>query len=287
VHPGAAFDVLTYADFVAAARVSAPVLARSAELGVGQAILQAVEATIAQAGTNVNLGICLLLAPLAAVPLDQPIRSGIHAVLSGLTVEDARLVYEAIRLANPGGLGDAPQQDVREAPTQNLLDVMKLAAERDGIASEYARNFLLTTLVGTTWLKSFVHEFHQLSSIPAASPAAVDYTDWELATIHCQLSLMKVHSDTLIRRKCGDATYHEAACRAEFLLDSGGISSPNFSRSLSEFDAWLRADGHQRNPGTTADLIAAAWFIAIRDKAVVPPTKAEVLAHAARIQNGV
>ncbi len=287
VHPGASFDNLKYDDFVAAARVVAPVLAQAGELGVGRAVLKAVEATAAEAKTNVNLGICLLIAPLAAVPRDQPIRSGIHAVLSQLTVDDAKLVYEAIRLAKPGGLGNSQQQDVRNEPTQTLLDVMKLAAERDGIASEYARNFLLTTLVGTTWLKSFLHEFHQLNSLPAATPTNVNYTDWELATINCQLSLMKVHSDTLIRRKCGEAIYHEAACRAEYLLDSGGISSPNFSRSLNDFDHWLRADGHRRNPGTTADLIAAAWFIAIRDRVVAPPTKEEVLAHAMRIRNGV
>ena len=31
------------------------------------------------------------------------------------------------------------------------------------------------------------------------------------------------------------------------------------------FDRWLRADGHRRNPGTTADLVAATLFAAQRD----------------------
>jgi triphosphoribosyl-dephospho-CoA synthase len=93
-----------------------------------------------------------------------------------------------------------------------------------------------------------------------------------------------VQSDTLIRRKCGDVAYHETACRAEYLIKAGFEPSPHHWQALAEFDAWLRADGHRRNPGTTADLIAAIWFIAIREKMVVPPTKLEILAHAVRIR---
>ncbi len=33
------------------------------------------------------------------------------------------------------------------------------------------------------------------------------------------------------------------------------------SRLLDHTARWLRADGHRRNPGTTADLVAAALFI--------------------------
>ena len=37
------------------------------------------------------------------------------------------------------------------------------------------------------------------------------------------------------------------------------------TRALADFDFWLRSDGHRRNPGTTADLIAAALFAGLRD----------------------
>lgn len=287
VHPGASFDNLTFDDFVVAAKISAPILAQAGDLGVGRAVLEAVQATLAETGTNVNLGICLLIAPLAAVPQDQSIRSGIRTVLNRLTVEDAQQVYAAIRLAKPGGLGETAQQDVRDEPTQTLLEVMRLAADRDGIASEYAQGFLLTFLVATAWMKTFFHEIRHLEHVVAAVPEAAPFQDWEMATICSQLSLMKVHSDTLIRRKCGDAVYHEAACRAEFLVKAGVFSSPHASATLIDFDAWLRADGHRRNPGTTADLIAAAWFIALREGTVTPPTREEILRHAAQIRNAV
>src|SRR5262245_26748218 len=44
VHPGAAFADASYQDFCRAAEVSAPVLARAGELGVGPAVKQAVAA---------------------------------------------------------------------------------------------------------------------------------------------------------------------------------------------------------------------------------------------------
>jgi len=40
---------------------------------------------------------------------------------------------------------------------------------------------------------------------------------------------------------------------------------------LADFDFWLRSDGHRRNPGTTADLIAAALFVLLRDGLIDPP----------------
>src|SRR5689334_5869820 len=89
VHPGASFDDLTYDDFVAAARISAPILAQAKDLGVGRTVLEAVKATVAETGTNVNLGICLLIAPLAAAPQDQSLKSGVPSILHRLTVDDA------------------------------------------------------------------------------------------------------------------------------------------------------------------------------------------------------
>ena len=65
--------------------------------------------------TNTNLGMVLLLAPLAAVPDGVGLEEGIETVLEATTIDDARAVYRAIRLAQPGGLGDVPDQDVAES----------------------------------------------------------------------------------------------------------------------------------------------------------------------------
>ena len=77
VHPGAAFEDLTYDHFVTAADVAAATLPRAAEIGVGRAVLGCVEATVAACGTNVNLGSALLIGPLCAAPAGVPLADGV------------------------------------------------------------------------------------------------------------------------------------------------------------------------------------------------------------------
>src|SRR5262245_14287068 len=120
VHRTADFADLCYADFLAGAAAIRPIFDRAGELGVGASVLECVVETRKVARTNVNLGIVLLLAPLAAVPSDQPLRRGIGGVLQRLTIDDARAVYEAIRLAAPGGLGRVDEQDARHEPSEDL-----------------------------------------------------------------------------------------------------------------------------------------------------------------------
>ncbi len=247
VHPGASFADLTYADFIKSAEVSAPILA-TAE-GVGAAIYRSTVATREHVGSNSNLGILLLLAPLAAVPAEQSLADGIAGVLSGLTREDARWVYRAIRLAEAGGLGEVAEGDVSEEPTGTLVEMMQLAAARDRIASEYAAGFPITLEFGLPFLAG-VRDF---------------LADWEPAIIELHLWLMAEYPDTLIARKCGMEVAAESARRARTVLECGPLDRPPAAEKLKELDDWLRADEHRRNPGTTADLVAASLFAAFRE----------------------
>jgi triphosphoribosyl-dephospho-CoA synthase len=135
------FDDVSYLDFLTSAAAVAPVLATAAQRRVGATILEAVRATRRVAATNTNLGIVLLLAPLASVPPGEELRADLARVLDALDVSDAKAAYEAIRLAAPGGLGRAEKQDVADEPTQTLREVMALAAERDLVARQYAGGF--------------------------------------------------------------------------------------------------------------------------------------------------
>src|SRR5205823_6491464 len=149
---------LTYRDFVVSAEAIAPILARTAELGVGTAILGAVVATQKRVGRNTNLGVVLLLAPLAAVPRGVRLTDGIRDVLKGLSQDDAELAYRAIRLAHPGGMGQVEEQDIAGPPTMTLLEVMRLASDRDLVARQYAENFSLVLDFGMPYL-SQVEDF--------------------------------------------------------------------------------------------------------------------------------
>ena len=43
-----------------------------------------------------------------------------------------------------------------------------------------------------------------------------------------------------------------------------------FWGAVGELDFWLRSDGHRRNPGTTADWMAASLFVAMFNRDIDP-----------------
>jgi triphosphoribosyl-dephospho-CoA synthase len=255
VHPAAAFADMTYLDFVVSAVAIAPAMdAAAAGAPLGQTVLEAVRATRRLAPTNTNLGTILLLAPLAKVPGDRPLSVGIAEVLARLDADDARAVYEAIRLARPGGLGAAAQADVHGEAPADLVAAMRLAAERDLVARQYADNF--------AEVLDFV--VPRLRQGREAGQPLLD------VIVHVQLQTMLVFPDMLIARKCGEALARESAERAGEVLAAGSPGEGRYIAALAGFDAWLRADGHRRNPGTTADLIAAGLFAALREGMLDP-----------------
>src|SRR5207249_11040058 len=71
VHRGADFEDLTFTDFVVSSVAIGPAMEAAATIGVGRAVLEAVNATRACVATNTNLGMALLIAPLAAVPRSE------------------------------------------------------------------------------------------------------------------------------------------------------------------------------------------------------------------------
>jgi triphosphoribosyl-dephospho-CoA synthase len=256
VHRFRDFDDATYLDFLLSAAASAPVFEQTCARGVGPTVLDGVQRTRQVTSTNTNLGILLLLAPLAAVPREIPLADGIPAVLERLTLADARAVFSAIRLARPGGLGAAAEQDVAAEPTLPLREVMALAANRDGIARQYDNGFRDVFQVG----------------IPAL--LTPQHRDWPLETciISCHLSLLAACPDTLIARKRGVEEAQEASRFAARVLELGWPNCPEGQRSLLEFDEWLRAVKHERNPGTTADLVTACLFAALREDTMQVPS---------------
>ncbi|HEV8059324.1 MAG TPA: triphosphoribosyl-dephospho-CoA synthase [Gemmataceae bacterium] len=245
VHPGRAFDDLTHLDFLASAAAIVP--AMDADEPLGRTILQAVEATRAVVSTNANLGIILLLAPLAAATRASSLRAGVEAVLAATTVADSADVYRAIRLANPGGLGRAEQEDVRDEPSKPLRDVMTLAADRDLVARQYANGFREVWDAG----------------VPLLSDDWQKHGTLERAIVRCQLGLMAAFPDTLILRKAGSEVARLSSVRAADVLEPGWPETPASRRAFADFDAWLRADGRRRNPGATADLVTACLFVAL------------------------
>lgn len=250
VHRGADFVDLTFADFASAAVAIGPAMQRaSAGAAIGQSVYDAVVATRHFAATNVNLGIVLLVAPLAAATTAgrtlEALRVGLRNALDGLNSDDAAQVYAAIALANPGGMGRVAEADVAEAPPADLLHAMRSAADRDAIARQYANGFADLF----DWI------------VPCLEREIASGRGLSDAVIRTQLRVLRELPDTLIARKCGAETARQVAEGAEQVLQAAEYGEEAFHESLADFDFWLRSDGHRRNPGTTADLLAAALFV--------------------------
>src|SRR3954470_10029702 len=142
ITPSHDFHDTSYEDMLRSAIAVGPELAGAGERGVGETVLAVVEASRRVAPANTNLGIALLLAPLAKAALaGGPLRARLGATLRALDVADARAAYAAIRLSGAGGLEERVEHDVRSEPAVGLRDAMGDAAERDSVASEYVTDY--------------------------------------------------------------------------------------------------------------------------------------------------
>jgi triphosphoribosyl-dephospho-CoA synthase len=177
------------------------------------------------------------------------LRDETRRVLAATTIDDARNVYAAIRRAAPGGLGTVESQDVADEPTATLLDVMRLAAGRDGVAREYATAYELTFT----------------TSVPALERARNDGLSWPDAIVETFLTLLAAAADTHIARRGGAALAHDVSRQARAVIAAGGVRSADGRDAIDRMDRALRDAGHLGNPGTTADLTAAAIFVALLD----------------------
>ena len=249
VSPGRHFRDTRYEDFVASAVAIGPALAAAGRQSLGSTILHAVNATDQWTTSNTNLGIILLLSPLARAALhsEGALRDGVREVLASTTVADAAEVYEAIRRTRPGGLGSSAREDVSATPTVPLRDAMALAADRDSVAREYATDFATTLDVG----------------VPALRAARSAGLGWSEATVETFLRLLATRPDTLIARKLGAAAAATVSRRAREVEDAGGVRTEAGREALEEFDDELRSPNNAYNPGTTADLTCAALFVVI------------------------
>jgi len=249
VSPERHFHDTRYEDFLASAVAIGPALAGAAQQPLGVTIRSAVDATLQWTRSNTNLGIVLLLAPLARAALKPggTLRSRLSHVLRETTVADAVEAYAAIRRARPGGLGEASAEDVAKAPSVTLRQAMALAAGRDAIAREYTTDFALTFEVG----------------VPALQAARGEGLAWADAAVDTYLALLEHSADTHIARKLGTLEAESVSRRAGEIRASGGTRSPEGQQALAALDAELRDPRNRRNPGTTADLTCASLFVVI------------------------
>lgn len=214
---------------------------------VGQRVLRAVTATRESVGTNTNLGILLLCAPLAkaAESTSWDLRKDLTQTLDDMDAGDARDVFAAIRLTNPGGLGSAEEHDVRDEPTVSLVNAMAMAADRDMIARQYTNGF----------------EDIFNGGLSAWREAAARGEEDMWPTIFVYLYFLSSFPDSHIGRKHGTDLSAEIAKEADTIrcrvMDETRL--PSREEFLLDFDRRLK--DRDINPGTSADLTVATLFV--------------------------
>ncbi len=253
------------------------------EVGVGHLARRAVADMRAwHRGGNTHLGVILLFTPIAitaGITLASSeafdlmsFRTNFKKVMRSTTPEDAAEVYEAILMANPGGLGrvkgvGAPDLTSREAKQElmakklSLHDVMRISSSWDTVAKELATGLKITLGIGyPTLLKTYS-----------------ETQDINIATVHTYLMLLSRFPDTFVARnvglrhvsevreaaRVGMNKANEISARAGKVLRMGGLTTVEGRKSLLKFDEDLRKEGEDLSPGTTADLTAASLMVAL------------------------
>ena len=231
------------------------------DVGMGQIIKQCVADINAwQKGGNTLLGTVILFVPMAVAAGMTPVKGNFNFEFSRLrenlklavestTAEDAVHLYEAIDIAKPSGLNEASDLDVNDPASKerlieknvSLFEVFKIAADYDDICSEWVRNYPITFGLAYPYMK-----------------AQLEHGDLNTAVVHTFLKILSEHPDTFIARKAGLEKAREISSEAKRVLDLGGLETLEGKNRVLELDKRLRVSGNRLNPGTTADLAAAA-----------------------------
>lgn len=217
---------------------------------VGTGFEQAVAGMAQATGVNTQFGALLLLAPLVrAAGADQLTPDGASAVVRETTVDDAVSFYRAldhVDVAVPDPPAEWDELDARRGSAAvpavreqqvTLEDVLARSAPKD--------------LNGAEWTEGFPRTFRTAERITAASGSILD----RAASAH--LAQLAADPDTLVRTQHGDDVALEVQERAQDLREGQAdrASITGFAEDLVDRDI---------NPGTTADILSAGLFVALR-----------------------
>ncbi len=213
-----------------------------------------------QRGGNTILGTIMLFTPIAVAagmtPTDRNysfdfsvLRKNIDLVVKSTTAWDSVHLYEAVDIASPSGLNEAPDLDVTDPRSKErlihenvtLFDVFKIASAYDDICAEWINNYPVTFDLAYPYLTE------QLKNKPLNT-----------AVVHTFLKILSERPDTFIARKVSKEKAGIVSFDAKAVLELGGLETEEGRKSLQNFDKKLRISQNRLNPGTTADLTAAA-----------------------------
>jgi triphosphoribosyl-dephospho-CoA synthase len=295
VHRTHNFDDMVFEDFLISGIVIGNIIQKATEdfgskiknnakipfpkANMGKYILENVRETNKWVLNNTNLGIIMLLTPIAISSRISKnfseLRENIHKLLINSTVDDAINLYSAINLADAGGMGKQTEFDVNsenaiddlKTNNQTMYDVLKISADWDNLANELSSKMPITFEIG----------------FPTFNTLKKKYS-LNTATVITFLTILSKKPDTLISRKYGIEKSEKISKLAKQLLEkwyndnkkiytkdikkNNKINdydkykhswSEEFYNELIKFDKYLYENDF--NPGTTADLTASSIMV--------------------------
>jgi triphosphoribosyl-dephospho-CoA synthase len=273
VHRTRDFPDMVFEDFLISGVVIGDTMKKAAKRGhkygkkddslgkieIGKLIKEAVIETDKWISNNTNLGIVMLLTPLAAAAgmsseIDE-MQDRVDNIMRATTPQDAVNLYDAINIAEAGGMGDKDELDISSEDAKqelidkdiNMYDVLDLSSQWDMLANELTRIMPITFEIGYPTFKE-VKKSNNINK----------------ATVQTFLTILSIYPDTLIARKYGLETAQEVSVDANLIIAEGGILSDTGKDMIDSFDRELI--NKKLNPGTTADLTASSVMVALIDE---------------------
>lgn len=275
VHRTSDFNDMTYEDFLISStsiRENLEIVAFNGskyypnmlnEIQIGESILGCVKNTQNLVKTNTNLGISMLLVPIAATfgALHEEnslnnLPKTLDTIIKNTEFNDAIALVKAISLSKAGGMDNKTSKyDVNDSNTIdeirknhiNIHDLLQMSSKYDKISYELINGLPIIMNYGYPTYMRYVDEYSQND-----------------VTLEIYLTILANVSDTLINRKYGEEIAKDVSERAKTILESTEIGTNDRLKELNEFDTFLKTKNY--NPGTSADFTAASLFVGLVDK---------------------
>ncbi|MCE5213565.1 MAG: triphosphoribosyl-dephospho-CoA synthase [Methanobacterium sp.] len=272
VHRTQDFEDMMFEDFLISGIVIGDTIKKSAQraskcsdkkdlhkIRLGELINEAVLITNSWVENNTNLGIIMLLTPIAAAAgLTEDfndLQDNIHEIMLNTTSADAVNLYDAINIAEAGGMGEQKDLDVgsEEAKEEliekeiNMFQVLDISSTWDALAYELTHKMPVSFNLGHPTYKRLKKEYGN-----------------NKATVQTFLTILSEKPDTLISRKYDETISRRVSFDAKVILDKGGILTEEGRYLLEKYDQDMMEKKY--NPGTTADLTASSLMIALLEE---------------------
>lgn len=244
------YDDLWFEHFVTGAVGARPGFEQAADGSepLGAAFETAIEGMAQQSGGNTQFGAVLMLTPLvraaATATLDP---AGVRSVVEGTTIDDAVSFYHAFEHVDVAV--DEPPEGMEPLDVRRGAAAAPAIRERELSWGELMADSATVDGVAAEWTNGFPRAFDAATTIedddgPVADRAATVFLD-----------LLASEVDTFVVTKHDRETAEEVVERAQSLRGSDAVDVEAFADDLVE---------REINPGTTADIVAAALFIALQ-----------------------